>query len=101
MSQRVIETVTFKLKPGVTREAFQQIASTLNPYVQDCEGFLARRLSCAEDGIWVEHIEWASMEDAKSAAAGIGKDPRNAQFLSAIDAATVTLVHSRLEVSIG
>lgn len=100
MPNHIIETVTFKLHEGISREAFAQAAAAMNAYVTDCAGFVARRLSCSDNGIWVEHIEWADMASAKAAAAGLGQVPSNAEFLSAIDGPTVTMMHSELEVSV-
>jgi hypothetical protein len=100
MPNHVIETVTFKLNEGVSREEFAMAARAMNSYVTGCPGFISRRLSCSEDGTWVEHIEWAGMDAAKAAAAGIGKEPDNAEFLAAINGPTVTMMHSELEVSV-
>lgn len=100
MPNHVIETVTFQLNGGVSRADFAKAAQAMNTYVTGCAGFVSRRLSCAEDGTWVEHIEWTDMDAAKAAAAGIGKEPGNAEFLSAINGPTVTMMHSELEVSV-
>lgn len=100
MPNHVIETVTFKLNDGVSREDFTKAAQAMSDWVTKRDGFVARRLSCAEDGTWVEHVEWADMASAKAAAAGIGKEPGNADFLSAINGPTVTMMHSELEVSV-
>ncbi len=101
MSQRVIETVTFRLKPSIDREAFLESALAINDYVATCPGFVARRLSCTNEGSWTEHIEWETMSDAKAAADGIGLRPGNRAFLEAIDGSTVNVRHSALQVSVG
>lgn len=100
MPKHVIETVTFKLNEGVERAAFIKAAESTNAYVTDCVGFVSRRLSCTEDGDWVEHIEWSNMDAAKAASAGIADDSRNAEFLVAINGATVKVMHSELEISV-
>jgi len=100
MSKHVIETVTFKLNDGVSREDFIAAAKEMSPWVESRPGFLHRRLSCTEDGTWVEHIQWADMASAKAAAAEIGTAPSNANALSAINGPTVQLMHSELEVVI-
>ena len=100
MSKHVMETVTFKLNEGATREAFAAAAQGMNDWVAAQPGFVRRRLSCTDDGTWVEQIEWASMDDAKAAAAKIGKEPGNAPFLQAIDGPSVSLTHSVVEVAI-
>ena len=100
MSKNVIETVTFKLNEGVSRDEFIASAKGMNAWVEARDGFMHRRLSCTADGTWIEHIQWADMDAAKAAAAEIGKAPGNANFLSAINGPTVQLIHSELEVAI-
>ncbi|SDZ40054.1 hypothetical protein SAMN05444004_11322 [Jannaschia faecimaris] len=100
MPKHIIETVMFKLNEGVTREDFAQAAQSMSAYVTGCAGFIARRLSCEEDGTWIEHIEWTDMDAAKAAAAGLGTDPGNAECLSAIDGSSVKMSHSELEISV-
>ncbi len=100
MGKHVIETVTFKLKDGVSRETFTEAAKAMNAFVSGRPGFIARRLSCSADGEWIEHIEWKDMEAAQSAASALGSVESNRPALSAIDEATVTMHHTELEVSL-
>ncbi len=100
MSKHVIETVTFTLNDGVSRDDFISAAKGMNAWVAARPGFVHRRLSCTADGTWIEHIEWEDMTAAKAAAADIGTDPGNATFLSAINGPTVQLLQSELEVVI-
>lgn len=98
MSKHVIETVTFTLNEGVSRKDFISAAKGMNAWIAARPGFKHRRLSCATDGTWIEHIEWETLDAAKSAAAEIGTAPGSADFLSVIDGPTVQLRHSELEV---
>lgn len=100
MSKNVIETVTFKLNQGISREDFVAAAKEMNAWVASRPGFVHRRLSCTDDGTWIEHIQWTDMASAKAAAAEIGNAPTNANALSAINGPSVQLVHSELEVVI-
>ena len=100
MPKPIIETVTFKLNDGVSKEDFIAAANAINAWVKTRPGFVRRRLSCAPDGTWVEQIEWADLKAAKGAAAEIGEAAGNAVFLSAINGPSVQLVHSELEVAI-
>lgn len=100
MPKRVMETVMFKLKSGVTREEFAAAAEKTIEFVTAQPGFIARRLSCTGDGEWIEQIEWSDMASAKAAAAAIGSVEGNRAFLSAIDGPTVHMRHSELEVSV-
>ena len=100
MTDHVMETVTFKLNADGDRAAFADAARAMNAYVEGCPGFIARRLSCTAEGLWIEQIEWASMDDARAAAAGIGDAPVNAPFLQAIDGPSATVMHSQLMVAV-
>lgn len=101
MAQHVIETVTFRVEDGISKEAFLKAAEMSTAFVTAQPGFVRRRLSCTEDGLWIEHIEWESMADAKAAAAAIGKTESVRPFVGAIHGPSVTLMHSILEVSVG
>lgn len=100
MSKNVIKTVTFTLNDGVRREDFIAAARGMSSWIKTRPGFICRRLSCTEDGTWIEHVQWENMNAAKAAAAEIGKIPGNAAFLSAINGPTVQLTHSELEVAL-
>lgn len=100
MTKHVMETVMFKLKAGVAREEFTAAAEQLNDFVKAQPGFVSRRLSCTQDGEWIEQIEWSDIASAKAAAAAIGTVESNRPFLSAIDGPTVQMRHSELEVSV-
>ena len=101
MSSHVIETVTFRVTDGVSEEAFLRAADEATAFMRACPGFLRRRLSRQEDGVWVEHIEWASVADANAAAAAIGQDERAQAFVRAIDGPSVRLARSELMISVG
>lgn len=100
MTRHVMETVTFKLIDNVSREDFAQAAEAMSGWILNQPGFVSRRLSIAGDGTWVEQVEWASMDDAKAAAAAIGKAQGNMPFLKCIDGASVQMRHSELEVAV-
>ena len=100
MAKHVMETVTFKLNDGVDRGDFAAAARRMSDWITAQPGFVARRLSVAEDGTWVEQVEWADMASAKAAASAIGTEPANADFLRAIDGPSARMRHSDLEVSV-
>lgn len=100
MTKHTIETVTFKLNEGVSRQAFVESAQAINAFVGKREGFVSRRLSCSDDGLWIEHIEWKTLAAAKSAAAEIGSDPTLTACMTAIDGPSVKMHHTTLEISV-
>ncbi len=84
MTKHTIETVALKLNEGVSRESFVEAAEAINDFVAKRDGFVSRRLSCNDDGLWIEHIEWATHEAAMSAAAEIGNEPFADQCQSSV-----------------
>ena len=100
MTKHVMETVTFKLIDTVSREDFARAADAMSGWILNQPGFVSRRLSIAEDGTWIEQVEWASMHDAKAAAAAIGAAEDNMLFLKCIDGPSVQMRHSELEVTV-
>jgi hypothetical protein len=101
MDEHVIETVIYKLQDGVSEEHFLQAAREATNFMTSTPGFIRRRLSCGEDGTWYEHVEWASMANAKAAAEAIDKDERARAFMSVIDGPSVRINHSELKISVG
>jgi hypothetical protein len=92
----VIEVVTFLLAPGQTPDSFEQAARATGPVVAAMPGFIARHLSCGEDGQWTDHIHWQDMAAAAHAAAAIMQDPAAQPFLQAIDMESITMRHETL-----
>ncbi|MEQ9586781.1 MAG: hypothetical protein RJS97_02245 [Parvibaculaceae bacterium] len=100
MTKHTIETVTFKLNEGVTREAFAEAAQAITDFAQKQEGFVSRRLSCSDDGLWIEHVEWETLEAAQAASAQIGMEPTLEACMKAIDGPSVVLHHTTLEITV-
>lgn len=100
MTKHIMETVLFKLTNGVSKQQFLTTVPASTAYMENRSGFIARRLSHSDDGQWIEQIEWATMEDAKGAAANLGKNDALKPFLESIDGASVSVHHTTLEVSL-
>ncbi len=100
MPKRTIETVTFRLKEGVSPTTFAEMAQAITDFARKQKGFVSRRLSCSDNGLWIEHIEWESLKDAQAAAAQIGHEPTLETCMNAIDGPSVVLHHTTLEISV-
>jgi hypothetical protein len=100
MTKHTIETVTFKLIDGISREDFAKDAEAITDFARRQPGFVSRRLSCSDDGLWIEHVEWETLDAAKAAAAQIGQEPTLAVCMKAIDGPSVVLHHTTLEISV-
>ncbi|MEM6454613.1 MAG: antibiotic biosynthesis monooxygenase [Acidobacteriota bacterium] len=101
MTAACIEIVTFRLRDETSIADFLRAASDLRVFLEAAPGFLRRRLSRADDGSWIDHVEWASRQAAEDAAVAIGRAPEAHAFIAAIDGASVILRHARLEVALG
>lgn len=99
MPPPVIETVHFRLEKGVTRQQFEATIEASSAFVRSQPGFVRRSLSCTEDGLWIEHIEWAGMREALSAADAIGKTESVKPFVSCIDGGSIAMHHSHSVVA--
>lgn len=100
MTKHKIETVTFKLNNTMSRDEFAKAVEAITEFAQKQDGFVARRLSCSDDGLWIEQVEWKTLEAAQAAAALIGKKPTLAACMQAIDGPSVVMHHTTLEISV-
>ncbi|MEP1209638.1 MAG: hypothetical protein ABJM29_01155 [Rhizobiaceae bacterium] len=99
MTNSVIEVVTFKLAENVSETQFLDSARAVNAFLDASEGFVRRHLSVAENGVWTEHIEWQSMEQAKSASEKLMQFEAAGPFMAAIDVESVAMGHNALKMS--
>jgi len=101
MTNHIIETVIFKLAHGISKADFLEAVPSSTAFIKSRSGFVCRRLSSSEDGTWIEHIEWKTMEDAKAASDAFMNDAEILPFLQLIDGPAAVLHHTQLEVSLG
>jgi len=95
-TSKTIEIVSFKLADGVSVSAFLQLLPLTSTFLEKCDGFISRHLSRGDEGEWVDHIEWASMADAQSAAQKFMADATLKPFMEKIDGASVIMRHNQL-----
>ena len=55
-------------------------------------GYIRRRLMKTADGLWVDAVDWRSLEQAEAAAA-IMQRPSAARFMALVEKATVQMMH--------
>jgi hypothetical protein len=96
MTGPVVEIVSFKLSAGVTEDAFLRAGKTAEDFMKSRKGFVSRRLSRRDDGSYVDHVTWASMDDAKQAMDASMKEASLAPFMQSIDPASMTIEHQAL-----
>lgn len=97
----IIEIVSFRLAAGMGDDEFIQAVKASSGFIQKQTGFIARRLSKADDGLWTDHIEWASLANANAAAESFMIEETLAPFMAAIDPMSINMSHNELIVSVG
>ena len=100
MTKRAIESVTFTLAAGVSKAQFLDTVAASTAFIAALPGFVSRRLSCTDDGTWIEHIEWRTLKDARAAAAAMPTSETVQPFLRCIDGTSIVLRHAELETSV-
>lgn len=91
---QMIETVTFRLKDGVSETAFMAVARGLDAYLDRCAGLRARTLSRDETGLWREDYVWATEADNTAADIGFRTAPEAQAFMALVNHESVTMSHA-------
>lgn len=92
----VLEMVSFRLMPGVTEPAFLAAAGATAAPLRDQPGFLGRRLTRSDDGVWSDLVLWSSLPEALAAAEVMMAEPTFGPFMAAIDMSTISMRHDRV-----
>ena len=100
MSEHVIETVTFRLADGLSETDFLKSAEAASSFLKSCPGFVSRRLSAGEDGVWLDLVEWTSADAAKTAIAKAAKTPGLAAFLASAAPGSEEMALRRLRIAV-
>lgn len=69
------EIVTFRTRDGVVDADYLAVARQLNAYLASCPGFISRKLSKSEEGLWTDYLEWTSQDAAMAAGEGFMTQP--------------------------
>jgi hypothetical protein len=92
----VLEVVSFHLTPGTTDAAFIIAARATEGPLRRQPGFLSRQLTRSENGTWTDHVTWASLPQAMSAASAMMEDPAFGPFMALIDPASLQMRHDTI-----
>ena len=91
-SAKVIDVVTFILKSGVTPTEFRAVDTSIErQHVSRQPGFMSRESAAGENGEWLVIVHWRSSQDADASMASFEKAPAAANFMSKIDASTMSM----------
>lgn len=67
--QIALEVVAGKLKPGVSIEDHRKADDAVASMIAKQPGFISRETGAGPDGEWFTIVHWATLDDAKNAAA--------------------------------
>ena len=101
MQDQVIETVTFELNDNVTDQAFLTANLAVETFLEECPGFLSRRLSKGSDGTWLDYLEWRDMDSANAAAQRLPTEEKLRPFMASIKEGTAKMAHRQLALAVG
>lgn len=100
MQAKVIELVSFTLRPNTDVSAFLSNNAAVEAFCRGQEGFVSRRLSRDDNGGWVDCVEWANMEAAQAAAKAIGKAEGVGPWLADIDMDSLSMRHLTVQAAL-
>lgn len=101
MTKTVIESVTFKLVDNMSGDRFLDCVQPTNDFLKSAPGFVRRCLSVGEDGTWIDHIEWTSLEQAMAASQRLMEFDKAQPFMAAIAPDSVITRHDRAKMLLG
>ncbi|MCA6364121.1 MAG: hypothetical protein IM638_13875 [Bacteroidetes bacterium] len=89
----IYEVALFQTSAGISEtEALKRLHS-LTPIVSEFPGFVSRRISRNSDGLWLDFLEWETMEQARKASDTILGMPGAADAFQVIDMNTLQMFH--------
>jgi len=87
----VVEIVTMNLKDGVSVEAFAPVDKAIeDQHVSKQPGFVSRE-TAVSGRKWLVVVHWKSVDAAQASMDSFAKAPAAAQFMSMIDASSMTM----------
>ncbi len=91
----VIETVRYRLKPDATQKQALEAWHESQSFARAQPGFLSRKLAVTAEGELLDHVEWETMEAAKTAATNFNpeKYPELLGLIQVLDESTMTMTH--------
>jgi len=90
----VIEIATFKLKEGVSYQQFAPLDKAVETeHVAKQPGFISRETAKGKNGEWLVIVHWNSEKDAEASMNSFMKVKAAENFMSNIDASTMSMKH--------
>jgi hypothetical protein len=90
---KAIEVVVFKMNPAVNETEALVALRSLQKLVEIQPGFVSRQLSKNEEQVWMDQVQWESLNDAKLAAKQLMQIPEAVEVFSKIDNQSIQMFH--------
>lgn len=97
---KVIELVTFSLRPDTTDREFLEAVEESNKFLRLQPGFLSRHISKHQDGVsWMDLVFWQTMNQALTAAAKFNASEYTSAFNALLLEDTVNVSHFEIQLA--
>ena len=91
------EIPVYRFRKEVSHEAAKRMMESLNDFLRTAPGFKERRTyHDAGRDVWIDVVEWNSMEEALRGMEDFAKAPVFAEFLAMVDPELNLMHHSQL-----
>ena len=92
----VYEIAIGRLKEGVSREDYLNVTVQVENDLRQMSGFRSRRLLTGTDGLWIDLVQWDSMDEALKAAEIFPTLPSAQPMEALLDFYSVQMYHMEL-----
>lgn len=92
----VLEMVSYRLAPGITRQEHLDAAGATQRFLAAQPGFVRRVLTELDGGEWRDVVEWTSRDAALEAAEKLMHEPAVAPFIKSLDPQSIDMQHGAI-----
>ncbi|WDE10410.1 hypothetical protein [Thalassomonas haliotis] len=96
MQNTVIETVSYKLKAGVSRQDLVATQEQVNRFLQTLEGFMYRSVAENDSGLLYDVVYWQDMAAAQAAGEAFMAHAAGKALMAIADEQSVSMSHMRV-----
>ena len=93
MQNTVIEMVSYKLKPGVSKQDLAATQDQVNRFLQTLEGFMYRSVAENDSGVLYDVVYWQDMASAKAADEAFMSHAAGKALMEIADEQSVSMSH--------
>lgn len=98
---KAIEVTTFRLTSGLTVADFITANTDVDAWLLNQPGFVSRRIAQHDDGVVIDMLIWASVQDGEEGARRLMAELADSPVHAAIDQSTIDWTVSPIHHAIG